>query len=340
MDRERAIDFANAYGVILAGFEDDYEIVSCACGVNAQAILSASKRLQMDAGILKIANKDGRFDLKGFLKSMIEKDDSLTNNNEFMKIALKYNVDLLEYASNELKDNYEVISKCIKEKSETIKFASTRLQRNFNLWKTLHNNMDFDLFDFLETLVNEDKSLLDDNDFMNEALKYNQSLLMKASKEIKNNKDIVIRCVSEFGFLYNYVSEELQYDRDTIYAAMQGYKNDFNRNNYNIKDNVIARLFKKYSDEIKNDYNIASFAVISNSSNIAYVSEELKETTDIIKLGVISSIKEYFEKAGNPKANYVERIKNTISSILDDDKNSKVTFDHNEEYNFPDDFDE
>ena len=332
MDRSEALNYANAHGVILAGFDDDYEVVSSACGINAQAILSASKRLKTNSGIIKIASKDGRFNLRNFLKTMIDEDNTLCKNDKFMKCALLYNESLLELASDEVKDDYDVVLGCIKKDPNTIKFASKRLQRDFTLLKILDEDTDFDLYDFLDYLVTDDKSLLDDYDFMNEALKYNQSLLMNASEAIRGDKDIVIRCVSEFGFLFNYATLELQYDRDVIYAAIQGYKNDYKNKNYSVSKNVIAKLFKNYSDEVKDDYNIAAFAVISNSNNIRCVSTNLKETTNIIKLGLISSIKEYFEKSGNPKAEYIEEVINTVNDIQD----GKVVFDKNEEYNIMD----
>lgn len=331
MDRNEALNYANAHGVILAGFDDDYEVVSSACGINAQAILSASKRLKKNSGILKIVSKDGRFNLRSFLVSLIEEDDSLCSDDKFMRCAISYNEALLEKASESVKDDYDVVLGCIKKDPTTIKSASKRLQRDFSLWKILDEDYEF-LFDFLDYLVNDDKSLLDDIDFMSEAIKYNQSLLMKASETIRKDKDIVIRCVSEFGFLLNFASEELKYDKDVIYAAIQGYRNDYKNKNYSVSKNVIAKLFGKYSEEIRDEYNIATFAVISNSENIRYVTTNLKETTNIVKLGLLSSIKEYFEKSGNPKSDYIEKVINIVNDIPD----GKIVFDKNEEYNIMD----
>ena len=55
---------------------------------------------------------------------------------------------------------------------------------------------------------------------------------------------------------------------------------------------------------------------MSDSNNIKYVSDELRKKTDIVKYGIVSAVKEYFEKSGNPKDEYVSEIVSNVSNIV------------------------
>ena len=429
MNKEKALDFAQKFGVILAGFEDDIDVVRSAVKVNGEAIESASDNLKKSLEIIKIAsydkqyglfNKfldklisdnpelkkdddfmreiivynpylisvssdnlkndpdlpeycikyssdlineisdeqkknpylwqtaslDDKFDLASFIEKLIHKGEFYTKDDNFMRNAILVDVSFIEYASDEVKDDKEVALECVKVLPVLIECLSDRLKadeevaacalshafngdayfifnnlskdlkKNVSLWQIAAKDKDFDLFEYMGILVKEDPTLLNNVEFMKEATKHNQELLIDASDTVKDNEEIIIPCVNKCGFLLNYASKRLKNNLDVIKSAINGYRGDFERGDYELKDNVIAKMYKNYTDNIKNDIDVAMFAVVSDSNNISYVSDELKNKTDIVKYGAISAINEYFTKAGNPKDKYVSEIINSIASIV------------------------
>ena len=428
MNRERALSFAQKFGVILAGFDDDENVVKCAVKVNGDAILSASDELKKSLDIIKIASQDGRFDIINYLENLVVNNEELKADDSFMKEVIGYNPFLISVASDSIKDNSSIAEYCVKYSSSLLNEVSDRLKKDEYLWQIASIDKNFDLIDFLfklikkgeyftsddnfmrnainveatclkyasdnikddktvvmrcvqmypiltncislrlrddkeiasyallnsrqgegyyvfgtlsdrlkkdrqlweiagrdkdfyipdyiETLINNDHSLLNNVEFMKDATIYNQELLVDASDTVKDNEEVVIPCVSKFGFLLNYASKRLKNELAVVKAAIKGYKLDIERETYDKEQNLVAKMYKNYIPEIKNDLDVATFAVVSDSNNIKYVSDELRKKTDIVKYGIVSAVKEYFEKSGNPKDEYVSEIVSNVSNIV------------------------
>lgn len=432
MNKEKALSFAEKFGVILAGFEDDDEVVKSAVGNNGESIESTSDRLKKDLTIIKLASNDERFDIINYLERLVRKNPQLKEDDLFIKEVIYYDPYLLKLASNDIKDNETICEYCVRYLSDLINHVSNRLKKSPLLWKVASEDKNFDLVVFLDKLVNQgesftlddefmrnaisvdasflnsasntlrddkqlaihcvsliptlvecltdrlkddydvaqsalnvsngdalfifnaisdrlkkdptlweiankdkkfnlynylglltrrDKSLLNNVEFMKNATPFNSALLIEATDTIKDNEEIVTPCVNKFGFLYNYVSKRLKNNKNVVKAAINGYKLDHDRGDYEREDNLVAKMYKNYNEDIRDDLDVSMFAVVSDSNNIKYVNDKIKSSTDIVKFGAISAINEYFEKAGNPEDKYVIDIIKSTANIIRDNIN-------------------
>ena len=95
----------------------------------------------------------------------------------------------LRYASEELKNDREVVLQVVKQDGGALRYASEELKN--------------------------------DREVVLAAVKQNGWALMYASEELKNDREVVLDVVKRAGYVLKYASEELKKDREVVLAAVK-----------------------------------------------------------------------------------------------------------------------
>jgi len=115
--------------------------------------------------------------------------DEFKDDREFLELGLKYEK-ALAYASDELRDDYNIVLKAVRINGMALEFASKRLQG--------------------------------DRDIVIAALStFASTSLRFVSPELRSDRDIVMRAVSYYGENLRYASPELKNDYEIVVAAIE-----------------------------------------------------------------------------------------------------------------------
>ena len=173
--------------------------------------------------------------------------------NELRKVSLKT-------ASEELKNNPEVVMAAVKQNYHALKYASEDLKSN--------------------------------SEFMLEAVKLNYNVLEYASEEMRSNPAVILEAIKQNGFALEYASEELKSDPEIVMAAVKQYHQALQYASDELKSNLEFMFeavnlngfaLRFASDKLKNNPEIVMLAV-TKSYGIAlqYASENLKNNPEIV----------------------------------------------------------
>ena len=196
----------------------------------------------------------------------------------------------LKYASEQLKDNYDIVLKAVEKNGYALQFASNKLKDNFNI---------------VYTALTKGKS--------------SKCCFKYASNKLKGNKDIVHVAILEHYSNLKYASYQIKNDSEFILKNFKNLRyNIINvsfklKNNYNfimevIKQNGHNILYT--SSDLKNNKEIILEALNTDYIYYNHASNELKNDIDII-LKALS-------KANNDR--YYNNFINSISPIIYNNK--------------------
>ena len=115
-----------------------------------------------------------------------------TSYKELVLQAIKQDKYVLEYVSNELKNNEEVVLKAIKRNGLALQYASKNLKNNKKI--------------------------------VSEAVQQNGISLYYTSIHLRNDKEIVLHAVKQNGYALHYASIYLQNDKDIVHHAVKQNK--------------------------------------------------------------------------------------------------------------------
>ena len=160
--------------------------------------------------------------------------EELKNNPEVVLAAVKKDYHALQYAGEELKSNPEIIMEAVKQNGLALQYASEELKSN------------------LEIVM--------------EAIKQNYKALEYTSDEVKSNPEIMLEAVKQ-----DY--HALQYARGDL-------KSNFSFMLEAVKQDGLALIFA--SKELKSNPEIVMEAVKQNGLVLGFASEELKSNLEII----------------------------------------------------------
>lgn len=239
-------------------------------------------------------------EINGFLLQYIP--DNLKNHKALVLNAINShskvkngqlgNESPLEYASELLRDDIDVVLAAIEKDGKAILYASDNLKNNVDLVsQALKNGAGLSYFNYLPFKLQNRENLLltlnngggliadiptnlrSDKEIVMIAVKYYGENLSQASTELKNDKEIVMAAVKSFGEMLEYTSDELRNDPKIVLAA--------------VTENGAALKFA--SEELKNNREIAITAVrnknnflINSKHPLAYIGNILKIDKEII----------------------------------------------------------
>ena len=146
------------------------------------------------------------------IHDLIEKYQ-LEANKKFMMMLVKLDYNGLQFASEKLRNDKEVVREAIKQNGYTIRYASEELKN--------------------------------DKEVVLEAVKQNGKALLYASKELRNDKEVVLEAVRQDGEALNYASKELKNDKEVVLEAVKQKGNAF----WYASKELQNRLYEEYYEE-------------------------------------------------------------------------------------------
>lgn len=207
------------------------------------------------------------------------------DNEEFVRIAVKKNGIVLQYASARLRDDYEIAMLAVKKNGLALQFVSERLRREHEI---------------VSQAIRSNGAALQ---FVPQDLRNNRDLILDAShncsaalipEQFLADEDIAWNLIENDYRAFQYFSDELRKDIDLI---MEAIHNDVDMLMYvpdeilNDKEKVIqlveisAGVLVYISEELKGDKEIAMMAMSAKDSPWGYeqLPESLKYDVDILR---------------------------------------------------------
>ena len=219
--------------------------------------------------VLEEVKKDG--------SKLILASEELKNDFDVVMTAVKNFSWSIEDAGEKARDNKDIIKEVLKKNSTYIEYASDRLR--------------------------------DDDEIMGIALEKNHWNLRFASDRIKDNKDLVISLIKKCSGVVKYASPRLQNDIDIIKECIKEYG---------------TSVFEYTNDEIRDNREIMLEAIKVTGFNIQYASDRLRNDEELLKTA-FNTCSWAFEYAGDKikeKYNSADDFYN--KKIKDDSWNDKV----------------
>jgi hypothetical protein len=189
--------------------------------------------------------------------------EQLKNNRELVLSLVKLNGRTLKYASNILKNDKEIVWEALKNDLNAFKYISDDLK----------NDRKIVLFVIKEAGVlyqYVSENLRNDREIALLSMKTHGLSLEFVSKTFKNDYEIVLTAVKHFSSALHYASDEMKNNKSIVLAA--------------VKSEPFALVYA--SDELKNDFDIVFVAVTEKGNSLTYASDELKDNIDIVKAAI------------------------------------------------------
>jgi len=204
---------------------------------------------------------------------------NLRNDKDIVLKAIEKNPDALEFASDRLKDDDMVVRRAILNYNTTaLQFASERLKNNFDIVKTAVQ-MNPEVLQFAS------KELRNNEDIVKEAVVYDTQYFKFAGDKIKENFPTVEKFTEKI--LYDnkeFALNKLQYTMSNFNSVSDRLKND-----KEFIGEVVARwrnTFEFIPDKFKDDKEIVLKAMKTDGISLEFVSDRLKEDKEVVKEAV------------------------------------------------------
>lgn len=213
---------------------NNLQIVEQAIIETADALSFASDDLQNNPNIQKLANyRSGALSLEN---PVLQTD---TGCRLMVEAAVRQDGLALEFASEALRGNYEIVLAAVAQHPWALKYASDTLRNNSEIVLTaveqhglalqyasdeLRNNHDIVLYAVIQdgwSLKYASEALRDNFIIARAAVMQDSWSLKFAGNSIKNNHEIVIAAVRHNGLSLEFASDELKSNRDVVLAAVQ-----------------------------------------------------------------------------------------------------------------------
>ena len=212
-------------------------------------------------------------------------------SNEFMLQTLTDNTDgrFLQYASEKLKDDREIVLAAVTKSGSALEFASDKLKDDKEIVLTAVTNRGYSL-QYASTKLKDDKEIV------LVAVTNGGFALQYASDKLKDDKEIVLAALDNKGRALEYASDKLKDDREFILAAVKKYGTTLSYASNNLKNNreIVLEAIKNDPNSIEfvndqlNGYPEIVLTALSQDANALYYvrSEEiLKELAEKSSVG-------------------------------------------------------
>ena len=245
----------------------DKKIVMAAVKQSGEALEFASLELQDDKKIvIEAVKRDPGFDIDGKV-ILRHASKRLQNDKEVAIVAAEANIEAFFFLNDSLRQDSAVILAVLKNSNQAesaraasfSKNSSILEDKNFLLEALKVNGL------FLKYLDENYKNKLN---FVLAAVKNNGMAIEYASDNYKEDKKVVIAAVKSFGRALQFASEELQNDREVVIASVKWP----------------GRSLEYASIDLQNDKEIVTIAVKQDSRALQYASKKLQKDKDVIAL--------------------------------------------------------
>lgn len=243
------------------------------------------------------------------------------------------------YLPNDLKKNDLIFKVLIKEIPSMIAEASEELKDDKELIKEIIKDNPLKVFPFISNRLKCDK------DIALNAIKIDGTMLRYCSEELKNNKEMAKTAIKNNPFCIKIISNNLQNDKDFILDLLINdninpciiiHISEELKNNYEIiKTGILNskksdQLIEVASNYLKNNKEIVNLAIDKNGLSLEFISEELKNDKDIVLKAIRNnglSLEFSSEKLKNDKDIVLEAVKqngNALKFASKELKNDKL----------------
>ncbi len=179
------------------------EVVKTALSIHGNSLIHAHKKFTDDEDLVALALRTSPLALK-------YASERLRDNESIVLTALAGDPEALEYASDRLSDDVGFIQQVLREgiKPE-IRFCGDTVKNNIPLAKQV-------IKDYPREFLNFKDDVRDNSDIVEQLLGLDPEIFNAVSPRIRGIKDIAIEAVRKYPWNLQYLSKELQADRDVV----------------------------------------------------------------------------------------------------------------------------
>ena len=248
---------------------------------DAQELENAPEHILADKDFMIKAVKRNGFTLK-------YASDELKNDAEVVLAAINggdewgCSAKALEFASDELKDDKSIVMTAVSRHSEALCFASDRLRCDRDVVMAAVDQSGWALEYASDELRNDEEVVLTAIQGW-DGVSCNYSFAIKhASEELKSNKEFMIKAIElTEGEAFAKASDALKNDKEIVLIAVK------NCSPPHQCDPTIVLAYA--SDQMRADKDIVLAAVRRNGWSLNYASEELKADKDVVLVATINN---------------------------------------------------
>lgn len=193
-------------------------------------------------------------EIKNSRSSLQFASQSLQDDREIVLMAIENTPFALQFASERLQDDKEIVLAAIKNSCYSLQFISERLQDDKEVVLTAMQNSVFALQLASERLR---KELEDNREFILSFIKKSSFALQFASPRLRDDKEIVLVGVKKSGWTLQFASKRLQDDEEIVLTAIKKSSSALEFASKRLQEKflnhhqVISRSFKRSADALK-----------------------------------------------------------------------------------------
>jgi hypothetical protein len=285
----------------LSTFCKDRQFILEVLIINGLVFQYLPKKFQEDEELFLVAFTSN-FSTQKILKNFLFLTELSKNKNLFEKL-LNTDGNLLEYASDEIKNKETLVMIAFHNQHDSIQFAS--------------------------------EFILDNENFMLKIIEIHPKAFLRCSERLQNTKSVVLKAMEKDGSLLLYVPRELQTDTDIVFTAVKNYPFSINYvdpklfNNFDFVTGAInfnpkyynhatlkmrqlkeitypaviknVHLLKYVPPKYSKDRELFLICTSISGSCLEFASKELKADREIVINAVSNDGKSYFEASDDLK---------------------------------------
>ena len=248
---------------------------------NAQELENAPEHILADKDFMIKAVKRNGLTLK-------YASDELKNDAEVVLAAIEggdvcgYFAEALEFASDELKDDKSIVMAAVSRRGEALRFASDRLRCDRDVVMAAVDQSGWALEYASDELRNDEEVVLTAIQGGDDTCNGYSFAMEYASEELKSNKEFMIKAIElTEGEAFAKASDTLKNDKEIVLIAVK------NCSPPHQCDPTIVLAYA--SDQMKADKDVVLAAVRRNGWSLNYASEELKADRDVVLVATINN---------------------------------------------------
>ncbi len=210
-------------------------------------------------------------DSKDFILAAMKKDESileyvsenLKNDKELILAAVSKNGGVLQYASDKCKDEKELVLAALSTDGSALEYASERLKEDREVVLAAVSN-------YGGAIEYAPDTFKADKDIVSAAVLNEGCSLEYVTEEFKNDKSIVMLAVSNNGYSLRYASDRLKEDKEIVMAALS----------------TDGSPLEYASEKLRNDKEVVIASLANDAKALEYASGNLRRDKDVLEAAI------------------------------------------------------
>lgn len=210
-------------------------------------------------------------DSKDFIRVAMKKDEAileyvsenLKNDKELILAAVSNNGAALQYASDKCKDEKELVLAALSTDGSALESASERLKQDREVVLAAVSN-------YGNAIEYAPDTFKADKDIVSAAVLNEGCSLEYVSEEFKNDKSIVMLAVSNNGYSLQNASDKLKEDKEIVMAALSTY----------------GSALEYASEKLRNDKEVVIASLANDAKALEYASENLRRDKEVLEAAI------------------------------------------------------